>query len=94
MQSVQILVSGRVQGVFFRVYTQRYVRNNLKNVTGYVKNLPDGRVEIVAEGMKDSLEKLVSWAKTQGSPHSKIDHTEVIWKEIIQSRFFEFKIEH
>ena len=53
-----ILISGRVQGVNFRYFTQQ---NAIKfGIQGYVKNLPDGRVEIVAEGDKATLDRFVT----------------------------------
>ena len=57
--SRRFLVTGRVQGVFFRSST-RDVAVQLF-LTGYVKNLPDGRVEVVACGQSDDIDKLASW---------------------------------
>jgi len=54
MQRVTVFYSGRVQGVGFRA-TVRYVARGY-DVTGTVRNLPDGRVELVAEGMKEELQ--------------------------------------
>jgi len=53
-QRLRIFYSGRVQGVGFR-YTTRSVATGFE-VTGTVRNLPDGRVELVAEGVRDELE--------------------------------------
>ena len=50
-------VSGSVQGVGFRAYVQRQARR--LGLTGYVRNLPDGQVEVVAEGPKDALNQLL-----------------------------------
>lgn len=58
-ECLHILVKGRVQGVYFRAYTQKQaVRLNLK---GFVRNLADGSVEIVASGQPEELQKLVAW---------------------------------
>ncbi len=54
-----IKISGDVQGVFFRSETKR--RAQSLNLTGWVKNTPDGTVEIIAEGEKDNLRKLAVW---------------------------------
>ncbi len=51
------IVHGRVQGVFFRAKTRDSAIN--LGLTGNVKNLPDGSVEIIAQGSKDNLEKLL-----------------------------------
>lgn len=54
LQRRQVLYSGHVQGVGFR-YTTRSVARNYE-ITGYVRNLPDGSVEVVAEGSVDQLD--------------------------------------
>jgi acylphosphatase len=59
MKKVHIFVSGIVQGVFFRAHTRDEAIK--LNLYGYVKNLPDGRVEIVATGEGNSINKLISW---------------------------------
>lgn len=56
----RVLVSGRVQGVFFRDACQRVA--NEHGVAGWVRNLPDGRVEAVFEGPPDDVGRLVDWA--------------------------------
>ncbi|MCC6004019.1 MAG: acylphosphatase [Thermofilum sp.] len=74
----RILVSGLVQGVFYRA-TMREVARSL-GVTGWVRNLPDGRVEAVAEGDEDAVKKLIEWAK-QGPPLARVEKVDVEWKE-------------
>lgn len=91
MKSVQIFVSGRVQGVFFRVYTQKFARE-LSDVTGYVRNLRDGQVEIFAEGTEILLAKLVNWAQTKGSPGSRIMKTDIKWTDIRAREYSDFQI--
>jgi acylphosphatase len=56
----RVLVSGRVQGVFFRDTCRRIAVEH--GVTGWVRNLPDGRVEAVFEGPDDEVRRLVDWA--------------------------------
>jgi acylphosphatase len=58
----RVLISGRVQGVFFRDACRRLAERN--GVAGWVRNLPDGRVEAVFEGPADSVRRLVNWAHT------------------------------
>jgi acylphosphatase len=55
------LVSGEVQGVFFRDTCRRIAGQ--QGVTGWVRNLPDGRVEAVFEGDAENVERLVRWAR-------------------------------
>jgi acylphosphatase len=57
----RVLVSGEVQGVFFRDTCRRVARQ--QGVAGWVRNRPDGRVEAVFEGDAESVEHLVSWAR-------------------------------
>jgi len=56
---MRCLVSGRVQGVFFRASARQQAEQ--LNLTGYAHNLPDGRVEVVAFGDQLALKKLESW---------------------------------
>lgn len=62
-------VNGKVQGVFFRAYTQKQA--NLLNLIGWVKNLPTGQVAIKAFGNDKDLQRLNDWL-WQGSPQSKV----------------------
>ena len=55
----RLLVSGRVQGVYFRVFTRKKALQ--LGVKGYTRNLADGQVEIVAEAEEDILEKFLQW---------------------------------
>ena len=57
----RVLVSGQVQGVFFRDTCRRIAGQ--QGVTGWVRNLPDGRVEAVFEGDADSVERMVRWTR-------------------------------
>jgi acylphosphatase len=56
----RVLISGRVQGVFFRDSCQRLATE--RGVTGWVRNLGDGRVEAVFEGPADRVDEMVEWA--------------------------------
>jgi acylphosphatase len=55
----QITVKGRVQGVYFRVYTQKQAHK--LNIGGHVRNLDNGDVEIIARGEHSALQELVAW---------------------------------
>ena len=62
MKAVQARVTGRVQGVSFRWYTQEQARG--LGVTGWVRNEPDGSVLVHAEGADDAVDALVMWCRT------------------------------
>lgn len=90
MERVHLLVKGRVQGVAFRAYTQMEARK--LHLCGYVRNLPDGSVEILAEGGKKTLEKLVEWAH-QGSPVSQVEEVIVTYSSTAEE-FNSFRIDY
>jgi acylphosphatase len=67
-------VSGEVQGVFYRDTCRRLAGQ--QGVSGWVRNLPDGRVEAVFEGDPDSVERMVRWAR-RGPSHAHVTETAV-----------------
>ena len=73
-----VLISGRVQGVFFRAYTQRAAQE--KGISGWVMNTRDGRVEAVLEGPKEQVEDMINWCH-QGSPMSQVTGVSTDWQE-------------
>jgi acylphosphatase len=85
-----LLVSGRVQGVFFRSETRYEARR--RNVTGWIRNLTDGRVEAVFEGEKNDVEKVIDFCH-KGPPASRVRNVEVEWKKF-RGEFYDFKIRH
>ncbi|MGH2711713.1 MAG: acylphosphatase [Actinomycetota bacterium] len=74
VRRARVLVSGRVQGVFFRQRTIRLARS--ADCSGWVRNLPDGRVEAVFEGPEDAVEQLVAWCR-EGPEHASVEDVEV-----------------
>jgi acylphosphatase len=90
MERLEILVSGRVQGVFFRAFTAKKARE--LNLVGWVANLPDGRVKIVAQGEKDSLRELLESVKL-GPPLAKVSKVESKWSRALES-FEDFSIRY
>jgi len=76
LAGLRAVVSGRVQGVFFRDFTrQKALELGLK---GYAKNKPDGLVEVEAEGERQALEKLLAHLR-QGPPRSTVEKVTVTW---------------
>jgi acylphosphatase len=70
-----VLISGRVQGVFFRANTWKTARS--LGLTGWVRNLPDGRVETVFDGDPKDAEAMLAWCRT-GTPPASVDHIDAI----------------
>jgi len=70
----RVLVSGHVQGVFYRATTRDAAREH--DVDGWVKNLDDGRVEAVFEGPASAVKSMVEWCHT-GSPAADVDDVSV-----------------
>lgn len=74
MRKVKILVSGRVQGVYFRLFTQNKAKHFA--VKGSARNLPDGRVEIIAEAENINIEKFIQWCR-KGPVTARVDHIDI-----------------
>ena len=66
-------ISGRVQGVYFRANT--CIRARVLGLTGWVRNLPDGRVEMIFEGEHNNAEAMLAWCRN-GTPPARVDHVE------------------
>lgn len=73
-----VWVTGRVQGVFFRQETARFARHG--GLAGWVRNLPDGRVEAVFEGAREAVESMVSWMG-EGPPLAYVEEVESEWED-------------
>lgn len=87
---VHVFISGKVQGVWFRAYTKEEAdRLGLK---GWVRNLPDGRVEAVFEGDEQAVEEMVRWCH-KGSPMSRVERVEV-QEEPYRGEFEDFSIRY
>lgn len=67
--AARFLVSGRVQGVAFRAYTRAQAQ--ALGLRGHARNLADGRVEVLAIGDADAIERLADWLRT-GSPMARV----------------------
>ncbi|MCE5244307.1 MAG: acylphosphatase [Syntrophobacteraceae bacterium] len=87
---VHVWITGRVQGVYFRDYTRtEAVKTGVK---GWVRNLPDGRVEAIFEGAPDDVDRMVAWCR-RGSPLSRVDEVRAV-EESLQNPFNGFEIHY
>ena len=73
MKRVRVTIAGRVQGVFFRASCAEAARR--RGLSGWVRNLPDGRVEAVFEGPDADVDALVAWCRI-GPPHAGVETVE------------------
>ena len=72
----QIFVTGRVQGVGFRFFTQQQATK--LHLNGSVRNLADGRVEIIVSGEQRPLQQFTQWLEQGGPRSAKIEHLEYL----------------
>ena len=73
-KAIQAHIYGKVQGVWFRKYTREKALE--LGITGFVRNEPDGRVYVEAEGDPEAIEKFIHWLH-QGSPMAKVENVEL-----------------
>jgi len=90
MKRTRLLISGRVQGVCYRAETWRHARR--LQLTGWVRNLRDGRVEAVFEGHGEDVETMVSWCK-KGPSLATVTDIEIV-DEPLSGHTTEFIIRH
>lgn len=87
MQTISILVKGRVQGVYYRQSAKEMALS--LNITGTVRNLPGGDVELIASGEPAQLKELINWCR-EGPPRAVV--TELKTNELPLQRFSGFLI--
>ena len=86
-----VIISGRVQGVFFRMET-RDAAGRIGDIDGWVRNRRDGTVEAMFEGPRTRVDRLLEWCR-QGPPLSAVDNVEVAW-QTYTGEFKGFAITH
>ena len=86
----RVIVSGKVQGVYYRQNTMETAKAH--GVTGWVRNLTDGRVEAVIEGDEHSVNKVIEWCK-QGPPRAEVENVDAKF-EVYTGEFSEFTISY
>jgi len=77
LRRVHLWVRGHVQGVNYRSSTRQ--QGLLLGLTGWVRNRPDGRVEVVAEGEEGALQQLIAWCR-RGPEWAQVEEVEVRWE--------------
>ncbi len=87
---IHLIIKGRVQGVFFRANTQKQAKR--LDLTGWVKNLPDENVEVVAEGEKEKIKDLISFCR-KGPSSARVDDIDFKWEEFT-GEFRSFSIKY
>jgi acylphosphatase len=90
MKRVRVYISGYVQGVFFRGATKRFAAG--LNLTGWVRNTDDGKVEAVFEGDDAAIDKMIAWCKS-GPPAAKVEKVTTA-EEHYTGGFTDFSIKH
>jgi acylphosphatase len=89
MEAVHVFVSGMVQGVFYRSWAEQTAKR--LGLRGWVRNLPDGRVEAVFEGEKGRVVKMLELCR-KGPPHAKVGGVEARKEQA--SGFAGFEVRH
>lgn len=90
IKRVHAFISGWVQGVFYRSSTKSEAMS--MGLTGWVRNLPDGRVELVVEGAPSTVDKLLQWCY-KGPDYSRVDKIEV-QEETPTKEFDDFSVRY
>jgi acylphosphatase len=86
VKRVRVRVSGRVQGVFYRVTCARLARD--AGLGGHVRNLPDGEVEAVFEGPDDAVDEIVEWCR-HGPDLARVDRIDIVAEEPVGDSTFD-----
>ena len=74
LKQAHLIIHGKVQGVFYRDYTRKKARE--LNLTGWVRNNPDGTVEVLCYGKPENIDEFIKWCH-QGSPLSNVAYIDI-----------------
>jgi acylphosphatase len=88
LKQLHMVVRGRVQGVYFRASAQREARR--LGVCGWVRDRPDGSLEIVAEGEEAAVRDLHGWAQ-KGPSAARVDKVDTRWRSYV-GEYSDFRI--
>lgn len=88
MQRAHVMISGRVQGVFFRAFARESALQ--LGLRGFVRNVPSGEVETVVEGDEEKISKLIDALK-KGPPASRVEDVKIKWQDY-KDEFDDFRI--
>jgi acylphosphatase len=87
---VHLIISGKVQGVWFRASTKEHAQN--LHLTGWVRNLESGEVEAVFEGEESAIDEIITWCSS-GPPLAEVDDITKKYEEYTHE-FTDFKIQY
>ncbi len=87
-KKIHLLISGNVQGVFYRTNTKKKAEEF--GLTGWVKNTLDNEVEILAEGEEENLKRLIKWCYN-GSENAVVEGIKIKWGDC-ENKFDKFEI--
>jgi len=90
LAAVKAIVHGRVQGVYYRAFTRR--RAAELGLVGYARNLPDGTVEVRAEGEREQLQRLIGHLE-DGPPAARVEKVVTTWSEYT-GKYTRFSLEY
>ena len=85
---IHLFIRGKVQGVFFRQAVKVTAKKN--NITGWVRNLDDGRVEVLLEGDSESINTVVEWSNI-GPANARVDEIKIKTKQF-KNEFLSFEV--
>ena len=90
VKTIKIIIIGRVQNVFFRIFVKKYA--DKLGIKGFTENLPNGSIEVIAQGENDSLDKLIKQVKI-GPDFAKVDKI-IVSRETSNEIFQNFEIRY